>query len=165
MMWKNTGMIPVLFLSATESQYNAGERRQHKWADDALGGRSRQIHFPFFWGCWAAVSLYLWSGPAAFPLPSPETPDSRWGNHGVWICPIMGKGDRGHPICPASETQWTHWGNSTTGRWLHCGSSMLLFKERCPRDVPWSCPEHNVLPTTAKWKTCSEKKTQSNKLN
>lgn len=86
-MWKNTGMILVLFLCAIENQYNAGERRQNINGQTVVWvGDPGQIHF-LSWGCWAAVSLYLWCGPAAFPLTSSETPDSRWGNHGDVVLP------------------------------------------------------------------------------
>lgn len=100
-----------------------------------------QIHFPLFWCHWATVSPYLWSGPAAFPLTSPEKPDSRWGNHGDVDLHYNVRGRQRTPHCPASETQGTHWGNATTGRWLHRGPSVLLFKERCPRHVLPSCPK------------------------
>lgn len=69
MVWKNTGMILVLFLCAIENQYNAGERRQNISGQMMLWvGDPGQIHFPLSWGHWAAVSLYLWPGPAAFHI-------------------------------------------------------------------------------------------------
>lgn len=100
-----------------------------------------QIHFPPSRGHWAAVSLYLWSGPAAFPLTSPETPDSRWGNHRDVDVPYNIRGREDTPSAQLLKHREHTEAMPLLGGDSQGGPSVLLFQKRCPRDVPPSCPK------------------------
>lgn len=126
-----------------------GKKAEYKWADDALGrGIQGRSIFPFS----GAIGLQCpcACGLALQPFTSPETPDSRWGKHRDWICPVMSEGARGHPMCPASET-----GNTEAIPLLGGDSPVIPPCSSSRRDAQEMSPhlaqsKQNVLPTTAK---------------
>lgn len=127
-------------------------------------GNPGQIHFPLFWCHWATVSPYLWSGPAAFPLTSPETPDNRWGNHGDVDLPYDVRGRQRTPHLSRNT------GNTLSQ--CHYWEVTALWPLRAPLQgqMPKACP--SILPKASIM--CSQpldngkhaqKKNLPNKLN
>lgn len=107
-----------------------------------------QIHFPLFWCHWATVSPYLWSGPATFPLTSPETPDSRWGNRGDVD---LHYNVRGRQRTPHLSSLWN---TRNTLRQRHYWELTAPWPLRAPfqGEMPKTCPP--ILPKASKM--CSQ---------
>lgn len=163
-MGKNAGMILILFLCSRENQYNAGERRQNTnvqmmpWVGDP-----GQILFPFLGllGCSVPVPVIrpcslsphiIWDTRQQVGKPqgcgsalecqreTEDTPSVQLLKHRehTELTPLLGGDSTVVPLCSSSRRD---------------AQEMSLHPAQS---------KHNVLPTTGKWKTHSEKNPPTN---